>query len=285
MQISGFTDQTNDRFTNDDAFILKAFDLSGIGQGDGGLTPATGGQFATLISSNVIISANHFQPNGNIVFYPDNNPGSTPVVRSIANSLRVPNTDLWLAKLDTPVDNTITYFNFTREIIVGDPPSLDGSYNFKTDTQFQGLIGYTSGLSMTVHPVTSDQAFGRNVISAYSENIPFGDSQSDTLVLLLEQPGDPDYVLYESLVIGGDSGAPFFIEQNGALLLLGINSFQFQDTNMNPVASGISYIGNSAVFIDQFIAVSSVPEPATIVLLAVVGLLVCSRFACWTKLT
>lgn len=74
--IDGYTNATNDRFTNDGTFIMSGFDLSGVGQ-------ASTGRWATAISRNVIISANHLSPSGTISFFPGNDASATPVTRTI----------------------------------------------------------------------------------------------------------------------------------------------------------------------------------------------------------
>lgn len=61
--IDGYTHATNDRFTDSPTFVLNGSDLSGVGQD-------ASGRWATAISRNVIISANHFQPSGTVFSFP-----------------------------------------------------------------------------------------------------------------------------------------------------------------------------------------------------------------------
>ncbi len=259
IQIAGFDASVNDRFTNSPLFIANGFDVSGIGQD-------SGGKWATLISPNVVVSADHLQPSGNISFFAGNDPALVPVVRTIIQSQRISGTDLWVAKLNTDVDASIKPFGFATETLTG-PPAVGDNITIADASIYQGLNGFVVGRSPTVHAANQDQAFGRNIITGYAEDIVFESSLSDTLVLWLDEETDADFVTNEALVIGGDSGAPFFVEQNGQLKLLGINSFQLQDDLKMPVASGISYIGNSATQIQQFINVAAVPEPGFIFLI------------------
>ena len=77
-----------------------------------------------------------------------------------------------------------------------------------------------------------------------------------------------DYVQYEARFVGGDSGAPMFVEyfntakQQQDLLLLGTNAFIEDDGSL----SGINYIGNQAGFVNNFISISAVPEPCSVTL-------------------
>ena len=52
ISINGYTDETNDRFTNSSSFIGNGYNLSGVGQTNGG-TSGTAGNWATAISRNV----------------------------------------------------------------------------------------------------------------------------------------------------------------------------------------------------------------------------------------
>ena len=271
--IDGYTAATNDRFTNSSSFIGAGFNLSGVGQTDTN-------RWGTLISPNVVISANHFAAVGNISFYPSNDPNSIAVTRQITNSQRIGNSDIYLSRLSSPVDSSIQFYNYATEPISGPPQQPMTNIQFVDAGIYQDMNGYVVGRSPANQPIIQDQAIGRNIISAYAEDIDFLDGVTDTLVLLREQPTDGDYVQYEALVQSGDSGAPFFVDINGSLRLLGINSFQLLNDQNIPVASGINYTGNEATQIGLFIAANAVavPEPAAFILLALsLGLLCLSR--------
>ena len=72
LQIDGYTDAKNDRFADSGAFVLNGFDLSGVGR-------SAGGFWATMVSSNVFVSANHHHPsNGStLYFHPANDPSGS----------------------------------------------------------------------------------------------------------------------------------------------------------------------------------------------------------------
>ncbi len=264
ITIDGFTDETNDRFTNDPSFIGSGFDFSGVGRRNG---------WGTLISRNVIVTANHAAgtaPN-EYRFYPGNDATATPEVRFESSRMRLVgdsgNSDLLLIALDAPVSSDIAHYNFASELISAPPYDADSNPGIFNAGSFQDEIAYVFGISETVRGDTrTDQAVGRNRVSGYIEEITFGDF-SDSLLFARDMPGDADYVPFETLVQAGDSGAPVFIERNGELLLLGVNSFR-----SGADFSGINYIGNYADDINSFISASAVPEPSSLAILAVVGI-------------
>lgn len=269
--INGYTAPTNDRFTNSSSFIMSQFNLSGVGQTDGG-TSGTQGRWATAISRNVIITANHYRPQtgASIYFYSGNDAGATPVTRSVVSGMQVGSTDLWIGVLDSTLPSTIQHYNFATEMLTGTPPA-NGNIFIDPAGSFQDANAYMFGKSPFDHNADpnddrtsyNDQAVGRNQVFGYSENLPFnGNTDNDTLVMWHDSPGDPDFVQYEAQLRGGDSGGPMFIERDGQLLLLGINSFLLNDAN-GVVASGITYVGNQSSAIQAFINANAIPEPAS----------------------
>jgi hypothetical protein len=255
--IANFTPAENDRFTNSAQFIATAFNVTGVGQTSTGL-------WGTLISPNVIISANHAQPSGTIFFYPSNDPTSTPVTRTVtANSVRLGGlSDLWIAQLDSNVDPSISVLPFTNVLLSGGPNQIvpAGIY--------QGLDAYQVGRS-GINASPQNQAFGRNIIDGYSEDVVIANIGAITDSLLL---GINNSHPFETTLQGGDSGAPLFVDSGGSLLLIGVNSFVGDDGNGNTVVNGATYVGNYAQEIQTFI--NAVPEPSSLayVLLATVVL-------------
>ncbi len=271
--IQGFNANSNDRFENNPLFVLNGRDLSGVGLTNGGGFDGVVGIWATLISPNVVIAANHNQPTGPISFYPNNNPGSTPFTYSVVNSQRIGMTDLWLGRLNAPVDASISYYAFATEFLSGHPPSPNP--NLVAAGTLQGENGYVFGVSPTPRVPTQDVAVGRNIITGYIEDI-FAPDINSTLDLLFLNRDAINLAGFEAAVQPGDSGAPFFIERAGSPLLLGINSVLF-GTVANPTATGVSYIGNDAIAIQAFINASAVPEPNTLMLLGLVAAMLGSR--------
>ncbi|MCA9193581.1 MAG: PEP-CTERM sorting domain-containing protein [Planctomycetales bacterium] len=261
--IDGYTHATNDRFTDSPTFVLNGSDLSGVGQD-------ASGRWATAISRNVIISANHFQPSGTVFFFPDNNPNSIPVQRTIVSGTKVGATDLWVGVLNQNLPGSISEFAFATTPLSGTPPN-GNNFFLENAGIYQGLNSFMFGRSPFDETINgdarfafNDQAVGRNLISGYVENIPFTDADNDSLLMIRDALGSPDHVLFEALFQGGDSGGPTFVEQNGSLVLLGTNAFIADDSSF----SGINYTGNQASFITNFININAVPEPNGILLLA-----------------
>jgi hypothetical protein len=260
IAIHGYTNSLHDRFTNSPSFIGSGLNFSGIGQ-------TTAGWWGTLISRNVIISAFHAAPSGSIYFYADNNPATTPEIRTIVGSQRVGNTDLWVGRLDTNVDSSIAHYSFATEVLTGTPSGNTINYaNMDSAGPYQGLNSFMVGRSPVGHPSYRDQAIGRNLVSGFADDINFV-GITDALILNNDAFGSPDFTTYETHLVGGDSGAPFFIESAGALKLLGVNSF-IDIISGNILSSGISYTGNQATAIQNYIGISAVPEPSSMLLIA-----------------
>jgi hypothetical protein len=255
ITINGYTPQANDRFTNSNQFIAGKYNLSGVGQ-------TNDGRWGTLISSNVIVSANHLAPSGNISFYADNNPANTPVTRQILNSVRIGTSDLWVARLSSAVDSSINSYQFATQHIAG------GNQAVGDAGIYQNANSLMTGRSPESHPAFQDQAVGQNLISGLAANVEFLDGHTDALVTWFDPAKTPGWVTYESHLAGGDSGAPFFVQSGNELLLAGINSFVIMDSGVI-YGSGATYLGNYADQIQQFVAVSAVPEPTSLALLAI----------------
>lgn len=265
--IAGYSDATNDRFSNSTSFLLNGFDLSGVGQ-------AANGLWATAISPQVVVTAAHFLPRagGPFYFYPGNDPTVAPVERRIYRGMKLQSaagtSDLYLGWLSEPLPESIGHFNFATEQLLadamGDPQPVEDAGSF------QGLNAYNFGRSP--YDVDNDpnrsrrnwQAVGRNRITGYSENVPFmGNEDNDAILFEQDAEGTANFVPYETLLAGGDSGAPMFVDVGGELLLLGTNAFIYEDGAFatGGIGSGINYIGNGEEFVNAFI--TGVPEPSS----------------------
>lgn len=260
--IQNYSAATNDRFTNNPAFIGAGFDFSGVGQMQG----AGNRMWATAISRNVIISAAHATaglPAPPISFYPTNDPAGPVVSRSIipGTNFQIPGTDLYLAVLDSDLPASIMHYNYATQPLSG-PNGMLANAGI-----YQNLNAYLFGRSPEAHPDDRDQAVGRNLISGYVENVDFnGNPNVDSLLMIYEASG-PNNVLYETYLQGGDSGGPMFVEISGQLVLLGTNAFINDGGIGAPLPfSGINYTGNQAAVIAGF--VSSAPEPGSFTLIA-----------------
>lgn len=259
--VRDYTDATNDRFTNDASFIMSQFNLSGVGRTDAG-------DWVTAIAPNVVIGATHANVTGNAMFFPGNDPTATPVARAISGGMQIPGTDLYVASLAQDLPNSIQHYNFAGEALSGTPGTATSIF-FDNAGSFQDMNAYIVGVSPAVDPGRSNfafQAVGRNRVTHYSENVQFlGYTDADSMLLFFDGVGDANVVQHEAKLVSGDSGAPTFVEVNGQLVLLGINSFVANTPN----TSGIAYTGNQVAAINGFIAsVNPVPEPGTITMLA-----------------
>lgn len=294
LTINGGTASTNHRFQNDANFLTGTAyagqDFSGIGQD-------SNSRWATLISPNVAITAFHRRPTGVISFYSSNDATVAPVERTVQSTFRIPQTDISLILLDEIVPSSISYYSFATDLIDG--TAANPNVFFGDTALLVGLSSIT-GASSGDHR----QAFGQNRIDGYDDSTTFLSGSDNDLFQLVQNPvadtdpGSPfaarydnSSVLYESLVQGGDSGAPFFtLDDQGELLLLGVNSAQFtffDDENNNGRrdsderlfgrGSGPSYVGNDSAAIANFIQANAVPEPSSGTLLAVIVLSGLSR--------
>jgi hypothetical protein len=253
IHINDYNEASNNRFGYSGSFILKRYDLSGVGQGDTG-------SWGTLVSPNVVVSAAHASPavGSRMFFYLINDPKAEPVVRKVTSVVSgVGNTDLSLAVLNAPVDGA-KYYDIADEFLTGPPGGVN---NMVSAGSFQGVNAYMFGLSPKVQEPGHDQAVGRNLISGYWENYGRLTNQDSLFLDYHSVPGTSS-VRFESYLQGGDSGAPLFIERNGKLLLLGTNSFVVTNGTGQVVSSGVSYIGNQANYIRKFSEINNVPEPA-----------------------
>ena len=278
ITIANYSDATNDRFTVDangqsfPNFIAANFNLSGIGQTSGGL-------WATAISRNVVITAFHAAPGigSTINFFVDNNPNLAPVTPTMVSGVRVGSTDLYLGVLSAPLPDAIAHFSFVQESLVG-PGPVGNVSTIVSAGSLQGLNTYMFGRSPANHPVFQDQAVGRNLITGYSENVLFNGSDNDSILMIDDTfpTNSANVVQHEAYFQGGDSGGPTFVEIGGNLVLLGTNGFQFNGVDFQNVpfrGSGVNYTGNQAAFINNFIAISAVPEPSTLLLVAILSLI------------
>ena len=260
--IDSYTAATNDRFTNNGTlFEARSFNLSGIGQ-------TSAGGWATLISPNVVVSAFHAKPSTDSVinFYPSNDPMSNVVQRTVTSTnVRVGSTDLWIGVLDSNVPDTIRPYSYANVFLIGTAPGATVDFVVTDAGVFQNVNAYMVGRSPESFPPNQSQAIGRNKITGFAENAKFGSSDNDSLIMAYDAMGSSDYVTFETRLVSGDSGAPFFVESNGNLLLLGTNAFRI-DIGTTPVGSGINYIGNQSSFISDFVAINAVPEPSSLFL-------------------
>ncbi len=256
MIIDGFTNATNDRFTNDASFIAGAYNLSAIGK--------SGNRWGTLISSNVIISANHFHPTvgSSITFYATNDPGGATASRTIVAEERLGNTDLWIGILNEPLPGTYQPLAFTDV-------TLSSSLQFN-QSDFADAEIFMVGKSPTSPNVALDTGLGKNRMSSFQSSITVSGATGPTIIALEDIATDSDYVSYEAYLQDQDSGAPMLMDIEGELTIIGMNWFiGSTDIDPSPISedrrnlTGFSYVGNYGSDIQAIItAYSGVNVPS-----------------------
>jgi hypothetical protein len=244
MFVAGYNPANHDRFYvgADKAFIGDADDWSGVALNGSAA-------WATMISPNYFLSANHAHPaNGStLTFYYSNDPSGAYETATVASGQYVGNADVWLGKLSAPVTSHVTKYPILLL------PNLPDYVGLTIDT-----FGLSNG------PIASqNQRLGRNVIDYYGDFV-FGYNYNI-----------PGLGADESVGIAGDSGAPAFVIANGVpaftgTVWMGNQSSYTQDCFVSRYVSQI----NAAMVGEQVTTISSIPEPSALALL--VGLAVAS---------
>ncbi|WP_309387408.1 hypothetical protein [Cerasicoccus frondis] len=234
ITIDNFTDATNDRFTNDDAFIADAYNLSAIGK--------SGARWGTLVSSNVILCANHYHPlvGNSITFYASNDATGASETRTVSAGERIGETDLWVGVLNEPLPVEYEPLPFMTNNVQNDAAFLSsGLYN-----QQMFLVG----VSASSPNVALDTAIGQNRIAGYELDYEVPgksseqDATGDAIFTIQNSSGQIGYLTYEAQLEDQDSGAPMLQVRSGELTIIGINWF-IGSTGANRV-SGATYVGN-----------------------------------------
>jgi hypothetical protein len=283
IDIDNHTPATNDRFANNSSFIANAYNLSGVGRGNDSGTQG----WATLIDRNIFVSATHldFHPEvGEVVyFYPDNDPGTTPIARTVAGGQQIAGTDLWVGHFTYALPSSIVHYSF----LTGDMTES----SFGSDP-LKNQLAYMSGITPTSSGYGSvqmtQQAVGTNRIELFDEDATVsGDpSTGDVVMLVQNEPNDPttpglsslfpNYEIHETDINPGDSGSPLFTVNGGDLEVVGTAWFSGEITytfgpNEYPRPfSGYTYIGNYDAEVQTYInnnLTTVVPEPSAGLLL------------------
>ena len=247
IRLQSYSPQKHRRFYNgsDKDFIGADFDSSGIGRGT--LT----NRWATMISDRYFISARHWHPGfGDTVrFYHTNDQNGTFEDHVVASGIQLEG-DLWLAKFqETPSENVARY------------PVLD----LGAQSNYDDLEIYTYGLDSGVS--TLSHALGRNTIDARSiHSQRVGATTGLAYTFDFDNPGGLG--ADESLIQGGDSGAPSFAAFGDQLALVGIHWYVLGNS-----ASGDSFVSGYLDELDHFLDIRGdslqliVPEPSSLALL------------------
>jgi hypothetical protein len=252
MQVQGYSPSVNDRFNNSTSFLGEGYNFSGVGNSSGA---AGTGVWGTMISPQYFVSASHAYPGPGtaLTFYSTNNANGpsytgivasgTPIIDAAGNY-----TDLWLGELTAPI-----------------PASADIAYYpiaYSASGNYDGLGIYVYGVP---------NRLGYNHIAATAMQ-PLGVQNGTEISESLYSDGfDPlPGGLEEAYLQPGDSGGPEFAVVDGALALVGTNSF------INGYESGavlvpyyLPQIQALMNLTDAQAAIAAVPEPGSVWILGV----------------
>jgi hypothetical protein len=257
-----------DRFTNSPSFVADSYDLSGIALNDSG-------RWLTMISPNTFLSSNHFAPatNSSVTFYASNNPlGGTFTTTVTGTSQRVGLSDIWIGTLATPLPGGYSFYDFATQDTTNNSMG-QGSANAESfiNSPYYLADAYLFGRSAGTFDVSLDMAVGRNTIDDFLLNADAAGTIDVAFLTVVDAEGEGNFLPGEALLVGGDSGAPLFVDDNGSFTLVGINWFVANDSSFN----GMANVGNYTDEINAFLDLHSVPEPAQTLLLFGLGALAC----------
>ena len=257
LEVDSYSTAENQRFANNGSFLGNAYDFSGVGR-------SSAGRWVTMISSNVFVSALHARPtNGHTVsFYPDNNPLSVPVTRTVMGGQGVGG-DLYIGYLNAPVSPNIAIYNFEST------PHTDSSFNSSPLLGAQVIM--TGKSSNSTYSSPADMVIGFNRLDRH-RTFSAGGNSGKTLYTLKDSSSDSPFVVKEAQIdpASGDSGAPLFIDEGGNLKVLGTawGGDAITIWGVTRPASTFSYTGNHSREMDSYIAQHSpAPEPSSALLL------------------
>ncbi len=212
MSIFGYDANVHDRFDST-SFLGASYDLSGIGRSDD-----SKGRWATMISSEYFVSADHFHPTvgSTLTFHEDNDSAGPVVTRTVLSGTQIGTTDIWLGKLSSPLPASIATYDIAAP--GADVSTSLGAYadalvyqvGLRDDWNVGGTTNFALGLNhIEIGDATSEELGSFNTIGFIKDEA--GDSQ-------LENPGETFFVI-------GDSGAPSFLDVGGDLVIAGLHSY------------------------------------------------------------
>ena len=195
MIVRNFAPTHHERFFQGSSkdFTGKRYDFSGVGLG-------SAGHWATLVSDNCFLSANHLHPvvGEKVTFWATNKLTGARFTYAVTGGARIGTSDLWVGWFDKAVDVSIARYPIPLQ------PFLK---------RYVGLELYNYGMRHRV---------GRNVlevIATYSH----GGSTGTTAVYDYDNNDIPAVDGDETFLRVGDSGAPSFSVFNSRLALVGIH--------------------------------------------------------------
>lgn len=307
--VSNHTQETNDRFSNDDSFIASGYDLSGIGRTEDG-------NWATRIGDNYFLSANHFHPDSTeeVTFFSSNDPSGPSFTYATTGGVQIAGTDIWLGYFDESIDSSINTYRYTTqgadslaETGIANMDVLMFGNNNATGGDYGGL-GNTTNVTVAQNQVESWLGEGTTGVAVGDVTNNFSIAASfDQIVTFKNESVDNAYSFqtYEGQLEGGDSGSPLLSFAGNELIIQGLayavvtdnggltGNFEVTpvvnprrdaaDTFESREASFYTYVGSYESGIESAILniplAVSVPEPSSSLLLALgtVGLILKRR--------
>ena len=107
-------------------------------------------------------------------------------------------------------------------------------------------------------------AVGENIVFGYSQNVVlFNCTDNDSIIFENDAARSTNFLIYETHVRGGDSGAPTFLIDSvtNELILLGANSFRLDGEEPTFESTGVAYTGNQVAEINAILETNAI-EPA-----------------------
>ena len=217
-KIQGYESYLHERYYvgDDRAFVGDSYDWSGVGLtsiSPNDLLP----RWATMISSNYFISANHAHPQvGETVrFYETNDPDGAYEEHVVLSGMQIDKTDLWIGRLETSVSDNI-----------GIMPVI----NLPDLSDYVGQTINIMGWSTTTSSDRMSMRMGRNVVTASTDSY------------IRWKYDVPGIGADEAKTQSGDSGGGSFIVYNNQPSLVGIHSGANADTSVPAYSSDINFL-------------------------------------------
>ncbi|MBP6858771.1 MAG: hypothetical protein KBC33_02985 [Candidatus Pacebacteria bacterium] len=189
---SSVNDMTHE-YTRNVNSILADLDLTCIPVLSGAISSAQ--TMGVLVAPDIMIQANHSHPSGTMYFVKADN---TTVSRSIVSGTTIPNTDIYVAKLDSPVPAGINPCKVF-------PPTVFTNYISTTSAVYAQPPVFFTNQHRMIRVGTINQ-----LIMAYGSK----------LISIVRGVGD--YYNWYTIPCCGDSGSPAFTVINGEPVILGV---------------------------------------------------------------
>jgi hypothetical protein len=280
MYIRSYDEARHSRFYQggDKDFIGAGYDLSGVGRDDD-LAKSGAEQgfyyspWATMVSDSFFVTAEHWAPavGNTVTFYANNDPNGTARTYTVAELYSTTSSDgkisdAMLGRLTTAVASDIQKYKVAT-----------------ADSVFAGTEAILYGNEQYGNGVVENIAgrVGVNTVEYTELYVSTWNRTSEVVWYQYDEPANGD----EAQVIGGDSGAPSFLDHYGQLALVGTHWLGLPNGTGAPVEGQWGADVLLAEYVDQMDVIMAsygenltmTPEPATMMMLTVGGLMILRR--------